>query len=225
MYKIRINSRRSKIMRKMKFGFLLVFAVLILVATASAALPTSLHAVISNPYGTTSYWDVNVDSITPAAGSDISTKEYIGWCADSTTGIYSGSHTFLVYSSLTPASNPVSMQWNAVNWILNNKGKADMYTVQAALWHYDGGPYIWGSIDATEYARLIAGGDAAIASNFVPGDGQVYAVALYERGTQPIIIEVPVPTIPSPEFPTLAAPIGMLIGVVGAAQYIKTRKE
>ena len=214
-------------MRKMKFGFLLAFAVLILVATVSAALPTSLVATTSTPYGTTSYWDVNVNSITPASGSDISIKEYAGWCADSKTGLGSGSHTFEVYSSLAPASIPtqVVMSWSAVNWILNNKGNADMYTVQAALWHFDGGSHTWGTVNQADYDALVAGGDAAIASNFVPGDGQVYAVILYQRGTQPIVIEVPVPTIPSPEFPTLAAPIGMLIGIVGAAQYIKTRKE
>jgi hypothetical protein len=212
-------------MRNMKFGFLLVFAILALVATASAALPTSLVATLSHP-GSNSYWGVNVNSITPVADSDILTTEYVGWCADSQTGLTTGSHTFNVYSSLgaLPSGMP-SVNWYAVNWIINNKGNADMYTVQAALWHYDGGPHPWGTINTADYDALIAGGDAAAAAHFVPGENQVYAVILWQSGTQPVFIEVPIKTIPSPEFPSLAAPIGMLIGVVGAAQYIKTRKE
>ena len=53
----------------------------------------------------------------------------------------------------------------------------------------------------------------------------LYAVILYKPGYQVIIIEANYPCDNTPEFPTLALPVAMLIGVVGAVQYIKTRKE
>ena len=69
---------------------------------------------------------------------------------------------------------------------------------------------------------------------FVPTNpGQKYAVILvkdyYENDVhkiwQPILIPGTIPSIPTPEFPTLALPVAMLIGVVGAVQYVRARKE
>lgn len=209
-------------MRKMKFGILLLFAIIALVSVASAALPSQITATVNSP-GPNSYWDVDV---TVGGGDIIAANDYIGHCSDTGSGIWAGSHVFQVYSSLgsLPSGLP-TMNWNKANYIINHKGSADMYTVQAAIWHYDGSPHVWGPVNIADYIALVAAADANPA--YVPGPGEKYAVILYNPGLgeQPIFIELPVPTIPSPEFPTLALPVALMIGVVGVVQYLKTRKE
>jgi hypothetical protein len=209
------------IMRKMKFGILLVFAVLALVSVASASLPSEVTATIGYP-GPQSYWNVDVT----IGGGDIpAVNGYIGWCADSLTGLGEGTRIFQVYSSLgaMPEGFP-TINWNKVNYVINHKDGADKYTIQAVIWHYDGGPHVWGTYDVAKYNALIAAADANPA--YVPGPGDLYSVILWNlRSAQPIFIELPVPEIPAPEFPTLALPVAMLIGVVGAVQYVRARKE
>jgi hypothetical protein len=210
-------------MKKMKLGILLI-AVLALAAVASAALPATITATIATP-GSQSYWGVDVTS----GSGDIPTANgYLGWCSDTGSGIGSGSHVFNVYSSLvSPPSGLPPMDWAAANWIINNKGKADKYTIQAALWHFDGGPITWGAVDPVEYNRLVAGGEAASAAHYQPVYGENYLAILWDAriGGQPVCIEIPIPNIPSPEFPTLALPVAMLIGVVGVVEYVRTKKE
>lgn len=208
-------------MRKLKFGILLVFAVLALVTVASAALPAQVTATLNHP-GPVSYWDVDVT----VGGGDIpAANDYVGWCADSQGSLTTGSKVFKVYSSLKPLPADLpSADWNKINYVINNKGGADEYTVQAVIWYYDGGPYPWGVVDPVKYAALIAAADAN--PTFVPVYGENYAVILWSAKTaQPVFIEVPIPDIPAPEFPTLALPVAMMIGIVGVVYHLKTRKE
>ncbi len=217
-------------MRKMKFGILLVFAVLALISVASAALPSQVTATIASPgTATHSYWDVDVTN----GGGDIpAASDYVGWCADSVWTLNPGTHIFNVYSSLEalPAGLP-TVNWNKVNYVINHKDGANAATIQAVIWYYDHGEITWnpaaplGPVNAADRAALIAAADAN-GVGYVPGPGDIYAVILWSsRTVQPVFIELPIPTIPSPEFPTLALPVAMLIGVVGAVQYIRARKE
>jgi hypothetical protein len=216
-----IISRRRIIMRKMKFGILLVFAVLALVSVASAALPSQVTATIGHP-GPQSYWDVDVT----IGGGDIpAADDYIGWCASSALGLGEGERIFQVYSSLgtMPEGFP-TVDWNKVNYVINHKAGANPSTIQAVIWHYDGGVNSFDGVDMTKYDALIAAAEAN--PTYVPGVGENYAVILWNhRSLQPIFIEIPIPEIPAPEFPTLALPVAMLIGVVGAVQYVRARKE
>jgi hypothetical protein len=223
----RIISRRRLLMKNMKFGILLVIAVLALVSVVSAALPAQVTADITYP-GSASYWNVDVTS----GGGDIPAAGYAGWCGSSTNGIGQGHYTFDVYSSLgsLPALLP-PMDWNKVNYVINHDQGANAATLQQVFWHYDSGYYFWnpnaplGPFDQNKYDAIIA--DAELnGGSYVPGPGNDYAVILWSsRNAQPVFIQLPIPEIPSPEFPTIALPVAMLIGLVGAVQYVRSRKE
>ena len=208
-------------MKKIKKIILMFLIVLALVSIASAALPSQVTAKIAYP-GPDSYWDVDV---TAGSGDIPTANDYHGMCGSSKNYINSGTHVFQVYSSLGPLPNGLPYaNWNKINYILNNKAGADMYTLQAVFWHYDSGPYSWGTVDWTKYQELV---DAAEKNpTYVPGVGKNYAVILWSSDTaQPIFIELPVPDIPAPEFPTLGVPVAMLVGMVGMVHYIRTRRE
>jgi hypothetical protein len=219
-------------MRKLKFGILLLFAVLALVSVASAALPYSpVKASIASDYAT-SYFKVDVTSgVTPELPNGI----YSGWCTDFDHGIsLLTPYTFKAYSSLNAssfASGMPSAQWKKINYILNNKN-ADWKITQAAIWHYDGDSGALypahGEVSGyshSAYDAYIATVDAN-GAKFVPSCGQLYAVILYKKGIQVVIVERPTPECHNaPEFPTLALPVAMVIGVVGAVQFVRTRKE
>jgi hypothetical protein len=217
-------------MRKMKYGILILFAVLALVSVASAALPSQVTATLWHP-GPVSYWDVD---ITSGGNADLpNANDYIGWCSDSKAGQGSGSEVFNVYSSLEtlPAAIPYS-NWNKLNYVLNHKGVANGATIQAVIWYYGiNGEIEWGDdepigvVDPVVRQQLIDDADD-FGGAYVPGPGDVYAVILWVPETaQPVFIAMPIPRIPVPEFPSLALPIAMMIGVVGAVQYVRARKE
>jgi hypothetical protein len=229
-------SRRSNV-KKLKFGILFVLAVLALVSVASAALPTTVTANIQNPgIASASYWGVTVTGHT-GPGTDIPNMYYDGWCGSVLAQIGNGGHTFNVYSSFAPPSGLPTQDWRKVNWVLNHNNviQADPATLQAVFWYYDSGPYSWGTVDTVKMGQLIAGADAAILAdpNYMPAVGEKYAVILWTTDhLQPIFIvqtvqndSYPPGPIPSPEFPTLALPVAMMIGVVGVVQYVKGRKE
>jgi hypothetical protein len=225
------------IMRKMKFGILLVFAVLALVSVASAALPSQVTATIAKP-GSATYFGVDVTN----GGGEIPVAYYDGWCEDWQT--YSSSYIgiptiFDVYSSLDQPkidqSGMPSANWNKINYVINNYdlGDANAATLQSVFWYYgfdsaDGWvpPVVLGTIDPTVKATIIADADTN-GGAYVPSHlGEYYAVVLWSTETaQPAFIVLPIPDIPVPEFPTLALPIAMMIGVVGAVEYVRTRKE
>lgn|GEM_PF-7003163 len=143
---------------------------------------------------------------------------------------------YQVYSSLgtLPATLPI-VEWNKINYIINNKGTSDRYAIQAALWHYSGDPIPsdYPSFDKKECDKIIAAADLN-GENFVPTTGQKYAVILYSPESSSektkgkdhfIVIELPFPSIPAPEFPSLAIPVGMVLGLAGSVYFIKGRHE
>ena len=121
--------------------------------------------------------------------------------------------------------------YHKVNYVLNHDQGANAATLQQVFWHYDGGSYAWnpdaplGPFDGNLYATIIADADTN-GGSYVPGPGNDYAVILWSaRTAQPVFIKLPIPEIPSPEFPTIALPVAMLIGLVGVVQYVRSRKE
>jgi hypothetical protein len=215
------------LMKKMKFGILLVFAVLALVSVASAALPASVEATLTFP-GTNSYFDVDV---TDGGNFDLPNMDYYGWCADSKINGQDGvpSAAYTPYDSRGTLPPMHTVDWNKVNYIINHKNGASKAAIQQAIWNYDNGRIAWsegGSYSESEVQALIDDAEAN-GENYVPENpGEYYSVILWKsRTAQPLFIEVPIPEIPVPEFPTLALPVALLIGVVGAVQYVRARKE
>ena len=225
-------------MRKMKFGILLVFAVLALVSVASA-LPTQAVGSITHP-GPSSYWDVDIVSTTPGGDLDLPVApDYVGWCADVGTGIdpINNPFTFDVYSSLVPPSQVPAIptaNWKNINWVLNNKGGYNWKTIQMVIWHFDGQssePYPWHSSMGTltqalkdEYDTLKPVADTHGA--FTPSCRDKYAIILYDvTKAQPIFVEGTTTCTETPEFPNLALPVGMMVGLIGAVYVIKGREK
>lgn len=221
---------------KYRAGFLLIILALVLVSGASASQVT---ATISYP-GPSSYFNVHIDS-----GSGILIPgDYAGYCADSTTPITVGQHTFNVYSSLGNDHVPAitSAEWGKINWILNNQQLVSWWgVVQAAIWHYDGQDLAEYPDDETlpsdsyshqEYDDLIAAANSH--GDFQPDCGQKYAAIILnvspsgKESGQAIFIEAtrtncpgPDPGIPAPEFPSPALPAVMMMCVVGLVYFLK----
>ncbi|MCK9592457.1 MAG: thioester domain-containing protein [Methanoregula sp.] len=227
--------------RKIRFSILMVIALFAMVSVASAALPPNVVGTISNP-GPSSYWNIVLTSGgNPELPSDPTT--YIGWCADSNTGISPGSgKNFEVFSSLglNPVTSIPSANWNKINWIINNKHLvSDWEAIQAAIWHYDGQSGIAfpghstmpnTEYDHAEYNALIAAADTH--GDYIPTCGENYAVIIWSgSNAQALFIENkllcdnPPPPVPAPEFPSVALPVGMIIGIVGLVYAIKEREN
>jgi hypothetical protein len=226
--------RNNSVMRTKIFGAILVISLLALVSSASAGLPkTATGSIIS---GSTSYWDLTFTSAMPVPSDIQYNKIYPGWSLDSVSEISPDGTTFQVYSSLgpLPATLP-AVEWNKINYIINNKDTYDKFALQAAIWHYSGKaiPAGFPSFDQAECDKIIAAADKN-GENFVPTTGQKYAVILYtpvsvsddlKGNYQLIVVELPFPSIPAPEFPSLALPVGMMLGIAGSVYFIKGRKE
>lgn len=220
------------VMKKMKI-VMVVLAILALVSVVSAALPGMVTATVNHP-GASWYWTVDVASpgITPELPA---ANGYQGWCTDTNNYLTSGStHTFEALSSLVsvPAYVPTE-DWKAVNYILNVPPSNDDWKIkQAAMWHYDGMsavPYpehdVVKNYDHAVYDSYITEIDAN-KDAFDPKCEQKYAIILYKRGVQAVIVEGTTEDCQNtPEFPTLALPVAMLIGFVGMIQIIRSRKE
>jgi hypothetical protein len=238
-------------MRKMKLGILLVLAIISLISVASAGFPSAVNGIPTYP-GSNSYWSVQLllPGVTPELPA---ASGYTSWCTDADPNnphyLRSGTvYGFTAYSSLDggwPADMPGVSSWNKVNYILNHK-HADWRITQAAIWHFDG------QSTATHPKADIVCPDTACSGGYktglatTPGTYEAYikdtednggsfnpdctnypkyAVVLYQPGKQVIIVEDDFTCPPVPEFPTLALPVAMLVGLVGTAQYFKSQKE
>jgi len=129
------------------------------------------------------------------------------------------------------------LNWDKINYVINHKNGAKWDTVQAVIWHYLGEapPYTGGSIDGYDtgkYQELIDNADLH-GVGYSPYCREKYAIILYQSGLQAIFAEVSVPTvdctnpppIPTPEFPTIALPAGMLVSLVGLIYLVRGREN
>lgn len=202
----------------------IVLGLLLLVSVASAELPQTVDAVVAGS-GTESYVDVTILS---GGNSELTLGLHPGWYDAPVEMLRSEPHTFAVYSSLD--SNPMSISaknWKKINYILNNKNGANAATIQAAISFYDGKESTRpdASIDQDKLAALKAAADEN-ADAFILNPSDLYAVILWDANSaQAIIVEVPVQSVPVPEFPTLALPVAMMLGVVFTVHVVKGRER
>jgi hypothetical protein len=223
---------KKLIVRTKLFGLIVILSLLTLVSAVSAVLPSEATGTISP--GSTSYLDVMFSSINSIPTIDLQmNKVYPGWSAYSLSANKSGSHSFEVYSSLGALPDTIpKADWNKINYILNNKETYDKNVIQAAIWHYTNStvPSDFPSYDHTEYNRLVSAAEAN-GGDFIPIPQQKYAAVLFSPNTgnqeqnQLIIVELPVQSIPAPEFPSLALPVAMMLGIIGSVYFVKGRKE
>lgn len=217
-------------MRKI-FGILLLISILALVPAASAALPatvggTLIYKPASHP---NDYYQADLQTGTnPELPSGI----HALFCANQHTTIYTGWHEWSVYTSLKPVPVGATADWDRINYVINHPdtlhGRATWHELQAAFWHYQGdSPPYHSSINPYNtdiYQDLIADADAN-GEGFVPQSGETYAVVMYISQTvQPSMTFEPVPY-PTPEFPSAAIPVVLLIGMLGAVFVLKSRRQ
>jgi hypothetical protein len=225
------------IMRKMKIGILLALAILALVSVASA-LPASTTASVYVQTAGPSYFKVT----TATGDSELPAAAYDGWCAGLFIhGVKDQTKPYAVYSSLGDVSTLPdyikTTNWNKVNWILNNPN-ANWKITQAAMWKVEDGAgetypsdyYTAGysESDFNDYMNLVNA-----QGTFVPGEKQYFAAIMIKEFTdggvkvigQPVIVPTYIAPPTVPEFPTLALPIGMLIGLAGVVEYVREKKE
>lgn len=230
------------VMRKMKLGILAVIAVLALVSVASAFPSSITTSLVKPPNAPDSYFKV----VTATGDSDVPAGTYDGMCVGFTIQGVTSSGTWKATDSRLANPNAVlpdyvnTVNWNKMNWIVNNPA-ADWRITQAAIWKLDGasgidypsaryvmatGPGSYNNADFDTYMGLVNA-----QGSFVPTVGDLYVVILTRSDadgkplSQPILIPAEVPSIPSPEFPTIALPVGMLVGMVGAVAYLRTKNE
>jgi len=229
-------------MKKMKFGILMVLAVLALVSVASA-LPDTIHINSRAVSQTSSYFKLNVDAVNPAGDTDIALGSNRAMCMDYLTsggqpvGEWNVWDTRTVNNGDLPVYFTHIPNWNKVNWIANNEN-ADWRITQAAIWKLDGAcvsdptpadcypafgyasGYSHAAFD-TYWTQVQAQG------SFVPTYGEYYAALLtkVDSKVQPMAVRVYIPPNEVPEFPTLALPVALLVGIIGAVTYVRTKKE
>jgi hypothetical protein len=150
---------------------------------------TTVQLTVVN--GTTSYFISTLGGV--PAGFDVHNGVYPGWCVDrSVTMVRSVSHNVKLYSSLPPTSVLTSINWRAINYILNHK-QGTMMDVQEAIWHFTNA---FSPISATAQAMVNA---ANANSNYDPATGAILAVICLRQtnsGVQNTIIELSKPLLP-----------------------------
>ena len=121
--------------------------------------------------GTESYFMSTLSGV--PAGFDVYDGVYPGWCVDrSVTMVRNVSHNVKLYSSLSPPVALSSINWIAINYILNHK-QGTMMDIQNAIWHFTDNYTPPGGFSADAQAMI----DAADAHpSYDPNTGQILAI-------------------------------------------------
>jgi hypothetical protein len=145
------------------------------------------------------------------SGYSIGNSTYTAWCVDLFSDFASNPPYTLIstYDSATLSSPPgggiaQNANWNAINWVLNNKpvtGDAPSWIVQQVIWKLLAGQYLNYNPEgpypspAPGAQSPLSAGDTTIANtlyanalaqtSFVPGLGQTVGVMLYVDGIDP----------------------------------------
>jgi hypothetical protein len=227
-------------MKKLRLGILMVFAFLILVSAATANNGEQVTAKGTHTASGPSYWAVQVtapDVISPIL---LEKKSYLSWCYDQQGTLPDPfNRNFVAYSSLYPYSTyptgsvaeQIDGDWYKINWILNNPNNCgvsntyDYKITQASIWKVAGQPTTHGEIDGYD-TTCFNTYYASIPTHFAVQIGDKYAVILYSKdNSQEIIVEEEKDGNTAPEFPSIALPVGMLIGIVGLVYVVKKREN
>jgi hypothetical protein len=221
-------------MNKIKTGIVrLVIRASFLIVTGSAFAAPTLNLPPNPPgpytgnltfksdFSLGSYFSAVFGSPVIPAGFDIvQGVAYKAWCVEFNddilftggplifTATNAGPYTFRNTLGTLPL-DAQSPNWNAVNWLLNNKGVNNVVDIQEALWFllngaYHSNQFIFPVESSVPSAATVALVTAALAHNsFVPTPGQVQGVlvdggdGLQNNGSdvQSLLIEVPVPPV------------------------------
>ena len=235
----------------MRNVILITFIALAIVALTGAAsaydplglnLPDDKVTLRITSLGSDAYINVKLSNI--AAGYDIENGDYQGWCADADDAIYyprdyTNCRLYSSYDDAVPGyiQDP---DWDKVNYIVNQYRQglgvysgATKKEVQAAIWNFmprdhDVSHYVadagWSAtINWTLYAAIVADANAH-GDGFVPGYRDVVGIVC-DNGECVQVVFVEIVFTPVPEFPVLAVPLGMLVGMVGVVAMIKGRES
>jgi hypothetical protein len=155
---------------------------------------------ITNQTAWTFPWMVALTGV--GSGFDVSDGTYTGWCVDTEHGI-DRTQTYLVnlYSSYSPPAGFEGLDWDLINYVLNNKDAGTADDIQAVLWYIVSGDWLtdaaWGYSHTTEADAILA--DAmANGVGYEPEEGDILAVICLPVGSeeeraQMIVIEITVP--------------------------------
>ncbi len=163
-------------------------------------LPADEVTVDADWNGANAFFDVILSDV--PGGYDVTNMLYPGWCVDYLEPFLPD--TGFLYSSTSndlPGKFQDDEQWDMINYILNNKGGADIADIQKAIWFFSDTDWAFTTGDFPVADALIA--DAlANGSGYCPfTDGEISAVIVspshffpgnswatflcYEQGTGP----------------------------------------
>ena len=188
-------------------GFLMVSGIAIAAVGAvwMPILPSGTVTLeITNKTPWTFPWMVALSGV--GSGFNVSDGTYTGWCVDTEYGI-DRTQTYLVnlYSSYSPPAGFEGVDWNRINYVLNNKDAGTADDIQAVLWYIVSGDWLtdaaWGYTHTAEADAILADAQANGAA-YEPGANDILAVICLpvdpdgegpETRAQMLVIEVPIP--------------------------------
>jgi hypothetical protein len=141
-----LDEYRSREERTKTKHIVIVLLVLLMLSSAPLSAPVKAASWPNLPpaqvqltaiSGTTSYFISTLSGV--PTGFDVHNGVYHGWCTDRSTTMARGvSHNVILYSSLSPPPALGSINWIAINYILNHK-QGTMTDVQNAIWNFTDG--------------------------------------------------------------------------------------
>jgi hypothetical protein len=139
-------------------------------------------------------------------GYDVSDGSYTGWCVDVTHFVERGvEYDVNLYSSYSPPSGFESIDWDIINYVLNNKDAGTGADIQDVLWYFiNGGAwYTWAVPHThTATAEAIVADAVANGAGYEPEEGDTLAIICLpvdpdgegpEERAQMMVIELLVP--------------------------------
>jgi hypothetical protein len=231
-------------MRKVILITFIALAIVALTGAASAYDPLGLNlpddpvTLRITSVGGQAYINVQLSNIDP--GYDIENGDYWGWCVDADDIIYypvnyNNCRLYSSYDNEVP--NYVAVDdWDKINYIVNQfrdgaYSGATYKEVQAAIWYFtprdhDVSYYVadaeW-TIGWDLYDDIVADANAN-GDGFFPGYNDVVGIVC-DNGECVQVVFVELVFTPVPEFPVLAVPVGLLVGMVGVVAMIKGRES
>jgi len=164
----------------------------ILLTTALAAYPIS-DVTMYVVDGTESYFVITLSGI--PAGEEISDGDFLGWCVDRNHVMPREEDLPVVlYSSLNPPESLMGLEWDKVNYLLNNKDSYSVDDIQHAIWHFTGW---WYYENLQPSVQAIVDEVNTNGDGYVPGPGDVLAViCVPDTEAQMAIVELSPPRCP-----------------------------
>lgn len=165
------------------------------VVGAAAALIMGVLNLPNTPVTATQAWvgaggvdsTVNVTLSDVPGGFDVMNGLYPGWCMEDNhrPNAPAGSQVTLYDSTDAAVNLPASYQgvpWEQVNWVLNHK-QGTVADVQVAIWTVVG--YFDNTFPPTVASDAMVADAIANAAGYIPGDGDLVAVLLFNDGIGP----------------------------------------